>query len=638
MASSGTTSTAPLPDAAAVFGAREGVAQISLSPDGEQVAWLQPGRGQVTELRVAAARGGGPSRLVTSSDGKPFRLGWCNWVANDRLLCFARGLVETGASGAVVPFTRLLAIDADGGNPRELGRLPYNQPVIPWQFAGEVLDWLDQTGSVLMALSSGEATVERVDTRTLKSVSVEKSGLLGGQYIADGAGNVRLRARATTTPLGLLESTVRFDYRLPGARAWRPFGTFDMLTRDGVYPVQVDGAANAAYVLRKLDGRQALYRVTLDESLASELVFSHPAVDVEGVATLGPGRRPIGARYVAEAPAIEYFEPAQEALARSLAKALPALPTITLVGASRDEKRILVLARSDQDPGRYYLFDRMAGSLSELLLARPELEGVPLAAVKSVAYSASDGTTIPAYLTLPPGSAGKDLPGIVMPHGGPAARDGWGFDWLAQFFANQGYAVLQPNFRGSGGYGDDWLMENGFKSWRTAIGDVNDAGRWLLREGIVADGRLAILGWSYGGYAALQANVLDPGLYKAVIAIAPATDLATLKDESRRFTSFRLVKDYIGSGPHITQGSPLVNAATFQAPVLMFHGDRDEAVRVQQSRRMDAALRAAGKHSELVVYAGLEHDLADSGARADMLGRSERFLAQQLGSTGVLAR
>lgn len=634
IAAAGPASAAPLPNPAAAFGARESVEHISLSPDGQQVAWLQPGLGQVTELRVSSAAGGGKSRLVTSSDGNPFRLERCNWAATDRLVCFATGLIKhAGSRGNMVTLTRLLAIDADGGNPRELGRqLP---GVLLRQFDGDVLDWLDQTGSVLMQRPNSTdwpvaLAVDRVDTRTLKSVSIEKAVRAVDRYLADGGGNVRLRARVTTTPQGLLESQVHYEYRLAGVRDWRKFGTLDRLTREGVDPLAVDGPSNSVFVLKKLDGRQALYRVKLDETLASELVYAHPTVDVADVVTIGPGRRAIGARYVTEATGIQYFDPAYQALARSLAKALPALPAITFVDASRDEKRILIRASSDQDPGRYYLFDRAAGSLNELLLARPELEGVPLSVVKQVTYSTADGTKVPAYLTLPPGSPGTDLPGIVIPHGGPAARDEWGFDWLAQFFAHQGYAVLQPDFRGSTGYGEKWLLENGFKSWRTAIGDVNDAGRWLVREGIAADGKLAIAGWSYGGYAALQANVLDPGLFKAVVAIAPVTDLERLKEQSRPFVNFRLVQESIGSGPHVTEGSPARNAAAFRAPVLLFHGDRDEAVHIKQSRQLDAALRAAGKQSELVVYAGLEHDLADSGARADMLRRSASFLAEQL--------
>ncbi len=163
-----------------------------------------------------------------------------------------------------------------------------------------------------------------------------------------------------------------------------------------------------------------------------------------------------------------------------------------------------------------------------------------------------------------------------MPHGGPSARDEWGFDWLAQFFASRGYAVLQPNYRGSAGYGDAWYQKNGFQSWRTAIGDVNDAGRWLVAQGIADPAKLAIVGWSYGGYAALQSDVLDPSLFKAVVAIAPVTDLATLRPGQRDFTNYRR-----GAQLHRHRAAcrakarPLRMPARSSAPVLLFHGDKD---------------------------------------------------------------
>jgi dipeptidyl aminopeptidase/acylaminoacyl peptidase len=233
---------------------------------------------------------------------------------------------------------------------------------------------------------------------------------------------------------------------------------------------------------------------------------------------------------------------------------------------------------------------------------------------------------VAAYLTMPAGGPQKGLPAIVLPHGGPSARDEWGFDWLAQYYASRGYAVLQPNYRGSSGYGDGWFQKNGFQSWKTAIGDVNDAGRWLISEGIGAPSQLAIVGWSYGGYAALQAAVADPALFKAVVAIAPVTDLALLKEESRYWSNHVLASKFIGSGPHLRDGSPALNASRISVPVMMFHGDLDRNVSVVQARRMEDRLRGAGKKVELVVYPKLDHGLQDSQARADMLRRSDQFL------------
>src|SRR5262245_58414673 len=160
-----------------------------------------------------------------------------------------------------------------------------------------------------------------------------------------------------------------------------------------------------------------------------------------------------------------------------------------------------------------------------------------------------------------------------MPHGGPGARDSWGFDWLAQYFAQRGYVVLQPNFRGSGGYGDAWFANNGFRGWKTSVGDVVDAGRWLVSQGLADASKLAVIGWSYGGYAALQTQVLAPDFFKAVVAVAPVTDLELLKSKSAlNYRNAFVEADFIGSGPHVKLGSPAQNAADFKVPVLMFHG------------------------------------------------------------------
>jgi dipeptidyl aminopeptidase/acylaminoacyl peptidase len=248
-----------------------------------------------------------------------------------------------------------------------------------------------------------------------------------------------------------------------------------------------------------------------------------------------------------------------------------------------------------------------------------------------VTYPAADGTMIPAYLTLPPGSDGKGLPAVVLPHGGPAARDEWGFDWLVQFFTARGYAVLQPNYRGSSGYGEAWYGRNGFKAWDVAISDVNDAGRWLVKEGIAQPDQLAIIGWSYGGYAALQSQVLDPALFKAVVAIAPVVDLGYLAEDARGYTSARLVREYIGDGPHIEAGSPRRHAGKFAAPVALFHGTRDLNVDVRHARAMEKALKAAGKPVIYHEYEDLQHGLEDTTARIDMLTTIGGFLDTNLG-------
>jgi dipeptidyl aminopeptidase/acylaminoacyl peptidase len=262
---------------------------------------------------------------------------------------------------------------------------------------------------------------------------------------------------------------------------------------------------------------------------------------------------------------------------------------------------------------------------------RPELDNRELATMQPIQVPAPDGVMIPAYLTLPPGSSGKGLPAVVLPHGGPSARDEWGFDWIVQFLAARGYAVIQPNFRGSDGYGDAWLNKNGFQNWRTSIGDVTAAAKYLVSKGIADPNRLAIMGWSYGGYAALQSAATEPTLYKAAIAIAPLTDFAMAERESQGFTNAELVKRIIGKGPHLVEGSPLQQAARNKVPVLIVHGDLDANVSIHESEAMLGALRKAGTPVDMLTFKDLDHQLDDRDARIAMLTRAGELLDRTIG-------
>lgn len=625
------------------FGAREEVQQISLSPDGTRVAFLAPIAGAGRALFVADVAGGSTPRRIMMSDGDPESLTHCRWTAVNRLMCQVYSLVPDGPT--MIGFTRMVAVDADGAN-LKLVMAPESSRALGYaQFGGNVVDWLpDSDGSVLMTRtyipenSTGTRLasardgygVDRVDTRTLARSVVEQPRKDAASFLSDGHGTVRVMTLAGET-VGLDSGKRNFMYRLAGERAWKPLSTYDLSTETGFYPVAVDRDLNAVYGFDKLDGRQALFRIALDGTLTRTLVLAHPRVDVDSLVRIGRQNRVVGVSWATEHRNREVFDPKIKSLLASLGKALPGQPGVEVVDASVDENRLLLWAGSDVDPGRYYTFDRKTRQLNEIMLARPPLEKVTLAQVKPITYKAADGTEIPAYLTLPPGSDGKNLPAIVMPHGGPSARDEWGFDWLPQFFAARGYAVLQPNYRGSTGYGDSWYVQNGFKSWKVAIGDVNDAGRWMVSQGIAAPSKLGIVGWSYGGYAALQSAVLDPQLFKAIVAIAPVTDLGMVKTEADGFTNAMLVSKFVGSGPHIAEGSPARHADRFVAPVLLFHGDRDANVGVAQSRTMEARLKAAGKKVELTVFPKLDHQLDDSAVRTQMLDRADTFLRQAMG-------
>ncbi|HZB69343.1 MAG TPA: alpha/beta fold hydrolase, partial [Sphingomicrobium sp.] len=391
--------------------------------------------------------------------------------------------------------------------------------------------------------------------------------------MTDGRGNVRLmEVGVVAGEEQELTGVWRYKFRARGSKEWKPFIEYRSSDGAGAYPLAIEADSDSAFVTRKLDGRDALYRIKLDGSGATTLVAAEKAVDIDNVVRVGRGQRVIGYTYADDAREVVYFDPEYTKLAGSLSKALPGRPGINFEGASADGSKLLIFASSDTNPGTYYYLDKATKRLDEVAPVRPELAGRKLAEVKPVRIPAPGGVQIPGYLTLPPDGNGKNLPAIVLPHGGPSARDEWGFDWLAQFLAARGYAVIQPNYRGSAGYGDQWKGANGFKDWKTAIADIAASARYLVAEGIADPKRLAILGWSYGGYAALQSAAVEPELYRAAVAIAPVTDLGLLKRQSENFTNRRLVQELVGSGAHIEAGSPARHARAIKAPVLLVHG------------------------------------------------------------------
>lgn len=627
-------------DDATIFGARDGIQDISISPDGSKVAYVQPGAGKSSVVSVVNISEGS-ANTVTQSDGDPWNLRSCSWVSNSRLICQVSALIRE--NGDLLPYGRTIAINSDGkemkfltqGSSRSIGVSQFDGNIVGWSASddGSVLMSRQyrpeyQTGTIIASKAEGLG-VDRLDTLTLKSSRVEAPRKNAQYYLADTAGNVRIMATSEADGSGYDTGIWRYYYKIPNEKQWKPFSTIsDQST--GMQPVSVDHVTNVAFSIGKEKGRNAIFRVNLDASLSSSILVSNEDVDVDQIVTLGRTGRVIGATYVTDKAETIIFDPEYKKLSEKLGKALPGLPLVRFVDASRDESKLLLFAGSDVDPGKYYFYDKATRQLAEIAPARPLLEKLSLSPVKAIQYPASDGTLIPAYLTLPVGKDQKNLPTIVMPHGGPASRDEWGFDWLSQFFARQGFAVIQPNFRGSSGYGDDWYVKNGFKSWRIAVGDVNDAGKWAVQQGLADSKRLAVVGWSYGGYAALQSGVLDENLFHAAVAIAPVTDLTLLVDQWRNFENAKVVADYVGTGEHIVTGSPLRQVSKLKAPILMFSGDMDLNVSIGHARAMNEALNKAGKSSELIVYAGLDHQIDDSNARSDMLSKSLKFLKRHL--------
>ena len=630
------------------FGAREGVLDIAIAPDGKRIAVLIPRPVGGEAVTVIDLTGAAPPKLALTSKGITEQIAGCNWVSNERLLC--KLWFTDGKGKDTEAFTRSVAMNSDGSNAKVIGLTNSMQAMYKSYYGGNVIDYNAggdgvvlmmrqfvpnmNTGTLVGSKAEGIGVV-RIDTNSGKETTVEPAKITIDRFISDGQGHVRIMALQPSDTTGYAGRRITYRYRPAGGGDWQQLSEVILEGNGlstGFEPVAVDPALNVAYGFQTKDGFSALYKQALDGSgKGPELVLAKPGLDVDGLVRIGRSRRVVGVSYSTEIRSVDYFDPELAKLSTALRKALGGRNQLGIIDASGDEGKLVLYSGSDTDPGRYMLFDKATRQLGELLVQRPELKGLTLATQKPITYTAADGTSVPAYLTLPPGSDGKNLPTIVMPHGGPAARDDWGFDWLSQYYAQRGYAVIQPNYRGSTGYGSAWYQQNGFQSWKTAIGDVNDAARWLVKQGIAAPDKLAIVGWSYGGYAALQSQVLDPGLFKAVVAVAPVTDLGQLRDESLNSYNYKLVSKFIGEGPHVADGSPARHADAFRVPVLMFHGDRDLNVEIAQSRLMVSRLKAAGKQVQYVEFPGLDHQLDDSAARTRLLSESDAFLRKAMG-------
>lgn len=627
-------------DLARRFGSLPAHRAVRLSPDGTKLSYVisQPDRAQSLAVTDIATK---ETKVAMSVDGKPLIFNWCNWASATRLVCDVRARYQ--GSMDVAGASRLIAVDADGGNMALLSNRENKDQLYRVSDGGGVIDWnggepgtilmdrwfvpVQRTGSMIEKRGEGLG-VDRVDVTSQRRTVVEAPRAEGYEYISDGRGNVRVMGMNGDID-GYSKSAVRYLYRPAGSRDWKPLANYDRGTLQGFNPFYVDPDKNLVYGTRILNGRRAVYALAIDGSNQETLVYANPNVDVDGPVTIGRRKHVIGVQYAEERPQIFYIDKDVETMARALSKALPASPTISVEDMSDDGTKFLVHASADTDPGAFYFFDRPGKKLAKVLLTYPGLDGVKLSEQKPVQYRAADGTMVPAYLTLPPGSAGKNIPAIVMPHGGPSSRDDWGFDWLVQFYASRGFAVLQPNYRGSDGYGEKWLEKNGLKSWRIAMSDITDAGKWLVAQGIADPSKLAIVGWSYGGYAALQTSAVDPNLFKAIVAIAPVTDFAILREQYRFYADFFIARDFIGTD--LKDGSPAQNVGAIKAPVMIFHGTQDQNVRYEQGKLMADRLIGAGKQATLVTYPDLGHQLESSEARADMLAKSDAFLRASMG-------
>ena len=352
-------------------------------------------------------------------------------------------------------------------------------------------------------------------------------------------------------------------------------------------------------------------------------------------------RKVLGVRYAGLVPDYEFLD---ADLQDSYEKVLAQLPDATLYMDSWSDDRNKILY-SVFDPGLgdvWLVHTRDENALSLIADSRPDIPAESIGYMMSIEYKAQDGLTIQAILTVPPNydpEATGALPAIIMPHGGPASYDRFDFDWMAQFFANRGYAVVQPNFRGSIGFGADF-QNAGRGEWGGKMqDDITDGVNALVKAGMIDPDRVCIAGASYGGYASLAGAVFTPDLYKCVIAIAPVSDLNMMITNAKRTRGkYHWVvsywEDIMAEGDarrsKLRSISPANFAEKAAAPILLLHGNDDTVVPYEQSTKMQRQLRRAGKSVELVKLKGEDHWLSSAETRLQTLQEMDRFIAQHL--------
>lgn len=625
------------------FGRVPQVDNIALSPDGKFVAWddnsgTQPivvvfdleARKQKARFPIADSKLRGlqwsdnSTLLVDLSMTQTVRLNrkrmneWFRTLAVDVSTGESRLLLFEDQSGELVTGATLLAARTSR---------PHTVMMAKWTF--DETEHRSAAGTRIAGRRQDSGwvySVFSVDTRTGRGSVVETGSQFTEDWVLD----------ATGTPVARSEwepSKRTYSILAKDGMGWRNIHTqenVEKLERLRTVSVSADGRAVLAI---GLSGHKTskLWSIPLDGS-GARVLSEDPARDVIAVLVDSFTAAPIAVELEGISPQRQWLDSRTEARHKALTRAFPERD-VWIVDRSENYQRMLVRVEGLSNPPIYYLVDFVTGRADIVGEAYPALSQTKLGSVRAMSYRARDGASIPAYLTLPAGTEEKNLPLVVLPHGGPASRDYLEFDWWAQFLASRGYAVLQPQFRGSTGFGREH-RKAGFRQWGGLMqDDVTDGVEWLIEQGVADPRRVCIVGGSYGGYAALAGAAFTPELYACAVSVNGVSDLPMMLndvetrggDESDALFYWR---DHIGSksDPKIAEKSPARAAAAIKAPVLLIHGADDVVVPISHSRKMHDALTELGRPVKFVKLAGEDHWLSRSETRVRMLTELESFL------------
>jgi len=616
----------PLIDRELFFGDPE-ISGAQISPDGSFIAFIRPFKGTRNVWVKKISDPFTSAKPITADIARPIRAYF--WSRDGKYILFAQDKggdenfnvyavnpADTPAAGKDVPTARNLT-DMKGVR-AFIYLVPRSEPdAIYVGLNDRDASWHDL---YKVKISTGERTMVRKNTERITG------------WVFDTKDQLKL---ATRSPENGDTEILRVD----------PTG-FTKVYSCGVFETCQVAAYNKdgerAYLTTNKGSNVDLIRLELfnPTSGKEELVEADPLnrVDFGNASFSEVTDELISTSYDDERERIYWKDKGFEADYKLLQKQLPG-KEIGFGSATKDEKLILIAAYADTDPGSTYLFDRTTKKLTLQYQAREKLNRDFLAPMKPVKYPSSDGLEIPAYLTLPKGVDAKNLPAIILPHGGPWGRDSWGYDAFAQFLANRGYAVLQPNFRASTGYGKKFL-DAGNKQWGDKMqDDVTWGAKYLISQGISDPKRVGIMGGSYGGYATLAGVAFTPDVYGAAVSIVGPSNLITLLESIPPYWEpiRKLFYERMGD-PNTPEGkaqlqrqSPLNSANKIKTPLLVVQGANDPRVNKRESDQIVIALRDRGFPVEYLVAPDEGHGFARPVNNMAMFATAEKFLAKHLG-------
>ena len=620
------------------FGDVPGVRSMELSPDGKKVAYLQRVNGEdvllIHDLATKTIKG-----LARAGD---IRARHVHFVGNDYVVLVASKDTRTIGYRGRYEFSAAFSFNlANGGS---VQMLRGTNDIYPAQAGlGRILGVEPGGKNVLMpAFMGANESTPSFDLLRVPLESGRGGRLDGGEgthhtidWVVNSAGRV------------LAREDFNDKTRYHSVRARQPGGGWKTIyQKETPLPeISVVGASKDGQSLYVIDDNESafmsLYTMSFEDGSIAGPVMTREDSEVAAV-IMDINRTVLGVQYSGMFPRYDMFDEAVEAEINGVMNAL-AGSAVYLDSWADDWSKMLFFAEGGTRAERYYLYDRATKSLSMISEARPELKEGDVGEVVTVEFKARDGLKIPSLITWPTNVAPenrKTLPLVVMPHGGPESYDAVGFDWLAQFLANEGYAVLQPNFRGSSGFGQKFAAA-GYGEWgRKMQDDITDGANALVKMGWADPARICIVGWSYGGYAALAGGAVTPDLYKCVAAIAGVSHLremlATERKEhgaqSRTVTYWEaLIGDSDEDREAIDAVSPALHADMFKAPVLLIHGASDLVVPIRQSELMHDALRNARKQVQYIRIEGDDHGLVEDASRRQALTALGQFLKQHIG-------